>query len=147
MKTVSVRVHRRDKSISLPAYQTKGSAGMDLIAHESLVVYPQSSALVKVGITLELPEGWEAQIRPRSGLALKFGITVLNSPSTIDSDFRSEISVLLYNSSKWDRFTVNVGERIAQMLITEVPQVQWDEVDDVSLLSKSDRGGFGSTGR
>ena len=131
----------------LPAYGTALSAGMDLRAFlpdGSIVLRPMERKLVKTGLFMELPEGFEAQIRPRSGLALKKGITVLNSPGTIDADYRGEICVLLINFSTED-FEITDGERIAQMVIAKHETVQWQQCDN---LSDSERGtgGFGHTG-
>lgn len=130
----------------LPAYQTSGSAGMDLYAEikEEVVLKPLERALIPTGLFIELPGGYEAQIRPRSGLAYKHGLSVLNSPGTIDSDYRGEIKVLLVNLSN-ESFTIKDGERIAQMIIAKHETIAWESV---SLLEDSSRsaGGFGSTG-
>src|SRR5690554_2328078 len=132
----------------LPNYQTEASAGMDLRANLSegnIVLKPLQRVLIPTGLYIELPMGFEAQIRPRSGLAYKHGITVLNSPGTIDADYRGEIKVLLINLSK-ETFTINDGERVAQMVIAKHEQIQWEEALD---LSQTDRGagGYGSTGK
>ncbi|MBC7450683.1 MAG: dUTP diphosphatase [Cytophagales bacterium] len=130
----------------LPAYQTAHAAGLDLCANlsEPIVLHPLGRQLIPTGLFIELPEHAEAQIRPRSGLALKYGITVLNSPGTIDADYRGEIMVLLINFSN-EAFTINHGERIAQMVVSSVEQAHLVEVME---LTSSDRstGGFGSTG-
>lgn len=130
-----------------PAYATAQSAGMDLKADikEPLTLAPLERALVPTGLYIALPEGTEAQVRPRSGLAAKHGISVLNAPGTIDADYRGEIKVILVNLSN-ESFVVNPGERIAQMVVARYEQVEWDEVE---LLDETDRGegGFGSTGR
>lgn len=130
----------------LPAYQTEQSAGMDLCAflEEPIVLKAGEYQLVKTGIYMELPSGFEAQIRPRSGLALKFGISVLNSPGTIDADYRGEIGVILINHSKND-FEIKHGDRIAQMVISKFEKV---ELEVSSELSSTERGsgGFGHTG-
>ena len=130
----------------LPAYETNASAGMDLRANLDgpVILKPLERSLIPTGLFIELPVGFEAQIRPRSGLAIKKGITLLNAPGTIDADYRGEIKIILANISNAD-FIVNNGERIAQMVIARHEQAQWVEVDE---LAKSDRGagGFGSTG-
>lgn len=130
----------------LPAYETLASAGMDLRAQvtESSTLKPLERAIVKTGIFIELPIGYEAQVRPRSGLAAKKGITVLNSPGTIDADYRGEIGVILVNLSNED-FTIENGERIAQLVIAKHERAVFEEV---TSLSETDRGagGFGSTG-
>jgi dUTP pyrophosphatase len=130
----------------LPSYQTSQSAGMDLRANnpEPIVLKPLMRAIVPTGLFIELPEGYEAQIRPRSGLAAKKGIGLVNSPGTIDADYRGEIGVIVVNLSNED-FTIENGERIAQMVITKHEVASWQEV---TSLNESDRGsgGFGSTG-
>lgn len=130
----------------LPKYQTALSAGMDLHANltEPVVLEPQARMLIPTGLFLELPEGYEAQVRPRSGLALKHGITVLNSPGTIDADYRGEIKVLLINHGQ-DPFTIQNGERIAQMVIAQHATVQWVETQSLSNTERGE-GGYGSTG-
>ncbi|RNC92238.1 MAG: dUTP diphosphatase [Allomuricauda sp.] len=130
----------------LPHYETQASAGMDLRANisESITLKPLERVIVKTGLFIELPKGLEAQVRPRSGLAAKKGITVLNSPGTIDADYRGEIGVILANISSED-FTIENGERIAQLVIAKHERAEWIEVEE---LSSTDRGtgGFGSTG-
>ena len=130
----------------LPKYQTALSAGMDLHANleEPIVLMPQARMLVATGLFIELPEGYEAQVRPRSGLALKHGITVLNSPGTIDADYRGEIKVLLINHGQ-EPFTIQNGERIAQMVIAQHATVQWQETQSLSNTERGE-GGYGSTG-
>ncbi len=132
---------------SLPEYATIQAAGLDLKANinESIVLKPLQRQLIPTGLFIELPNSYEAQIRPRSGLAFKNGITVLNSPGTIDADYRGEIKVLLVNLSN-EEFTINDGERIAQMVIAKHEQIKWEQV---SVLEESNRGagGFGSTGK
>lgn len=130
----------------LPKYETIASAGMDLRASisESIVLKPLERALIKTGLFIELPLGYEAQVRPRSGLALKKGISVLNSPGTIDADYRGEIGVILINLSNED-FVIENGERIAQMVIAKHEQAQLIEVNELSETTRG-AGGFGSTG-
>lgn len=131
----------------LPTYQTAQSAGADLRANltEAVDLQPFQRCLIPTGLHLELPKGYEAQIRPRSGLALKHGITVLNSPGTVDADFRGEIKVLLINLSN-EVFTIQHGERIAQMVIAKHEQVDWAEVAELSVTERG-AGGYGSTGK
>lgn len=130
----------------LPAYATSQSAGMDLRANieSPITLHPMERTLVPTGIRIELPEGYEAQVRPRSGLALKHGITVLNTPGTIDSDYRGELKVLLVNLSN-DDLVVNAGERVAQMVIARHETATWEEVE---VLDETERGegGYGHTG-
>lgn len=140
-----VEIINRSKH-QLPSYATALSAGMDLRANleEPIVLKPLERTLVPTGLFMALPEGYEAQVRPRSGLAIKKGITVLNSPGTIDADYRGEVCVILVNLSN-EPFTITDGERIAQMVIARHEQVEWIECD---ILGETDRGagGFGHTG-
>lgn len=133
-------------SHGLPAYETGSSAGMDIRANlsEPVTLAPLARTIVKTGLFIELPVGYEAQVRPRSGLAAKKGVTVLNSPGTIDADYRGEIGVILVNLSNED-FTIENGERVAQLVISRHEHVSWTEVD---VLEETERGsgGFGSTG-
>jgi dUTP pyrophosphatase len=131
---------------ALPNYETLASAGMDLRAHisESIVLNPLERAIVKTGLFIELPIGYEAQVRPRSGLAAKKGVTVLNSPGTIDADYRGEIGVILVNLSN-EAFTVENGERIAQLIIAKHERAEWEEVEVLTDTVRG-AGGFGSTG-
>ena len=142
---MNVKVINKSKH-DLPHYSTPTSAGMDLRANidESIRLKPLERTIVKTGIFMELPIGYEAQVRPRSGLAFKKGITVLNSPGTIDADYRGEVGVILVNLSS-EEFVIEDGERIAQMVITKHEQAKWVEVE---ILDASQRGagGFGSTG-
>lgn len=134
-------------SHQLPAYETAHAAGMDLRAHieEQIIIKPLQRFLIPTGLFIELPVGYEAQIRPRSGLAYKHGVTVLNSPGTIDADYRGELKVLLINLSATD-FVVNNGERIAQMVVAKHETVEWQSTEE---LSNTDRGagGYGHTGK
>lgn len=143
--SITVRI-RNESPYPLPAYQTAGAAGLDLRAHlkEAQVLQPGARALVGTGLYLEIPPGWEAQVRPRSGLALEYGLTILNSPGTIDSDYRGEIRVLLINLGA-SPVRIEPGMRIAQLVFAPVARVRWELVD---LLSDSERGpgGFGHTG-
>lgn len=130
----------------LPRYETPLSAGMDVKANldEPITLAPLERTLVPTGLFVELPEGYEMQVRPRSGLAAKFGLTVLNAPGTVDADYRGEVKVILVNLSN-EPFTINDGERIAQLVVAQHAQVEWVDSD---TLSESERGagGFGSTG-
>ncbi len=143
---VGVRRLEHAVGLPLPVVATVGSAGSDLRAAvaDPMTLAPGDRALVPTGLQLEIPEGWEGQVRPRSGLALRHGVTVLNSPGTIDSDYRGEVGVILVNHGR-DSFTVNRGERVAQLVLARVECVEWQETVD---LTRSDRGegGFGSSG-
>lgn len=145
---IDMKVKIVNKSTNtLPAYSTRLSAGMDLRANleTPVVLKPLERALIPTGLFIELPEGFEAQIRPRSGLALKKGVTVLNTPGTIDADYRGEIGVIMVNLSNED-FEICHGERICQMVVAAHKQVEWTEVD---ILEETERGagGFGHTGK
>ena len=131
----------------VPGYATELSAGMDLKANitEPVTIASLERAMIPTGIYIELPEGYEAQIRPRSGLAAKFGVTVANAPGTVDADYRGEVKVILVNLSK-DPFVINPGERIAQMVIAKYEKIEWEEVEELGDTERGD-GGFGSTGR
>lgn len=131
----------------LPQYATEQSAGMDIRAHisEALRLAPMERAIVPTGLYIELPQGYEAQIRPRSGLAIKHGITVINSPGTIDADYRGEIKVGLVNLSS-EAYTIEAGERIAQMVIARHEHIDWELSEELSP-SERGAGGFGHTGR
>ena len=130
----------------LPSYETIASAGMDLRANivESITLKPLERTIVKTGLFIELPIGYEAQVRPRSGLAAKKGVTVLNSPGTVDADYRGEIGVILVNLSNED-FVIENGERIAQLIIAKHERAEWIEVTELTETSRGE-GGFGSTG-
>ena len=145
MDKVKVKIINKSSN-ALPEYATPLSAGMDLRANisESIILQPLERRLIPTGIFLQLPEGYECQIRPRIGLALKHGITVLNSPGTIDADYRGEVCVILANMSS-QPFTIEKGERICQMVVARHASVDWDEVD---VLDETERGagGFGHTG-
>jgi dUTP pyrophosphatase len=146
MAELKVRVVR-DTANELPAYETIASAGLDLRAHvnEPVTLAPGARALIPTGLRLEIPTGYEAQVRPRSGLALKCGLTVLNAPGTIDADYRGDVGVILVNLSTQVQ-RIEPGDRVAQLVFAPVTQAQWEEVAE---LSTSDRGasGFGSTGK
>jgi len=131
---------------SLPAYETLHAAGMDLRANleETVFLKPMERKLIATGLSIELPEGFEAQIRPRSGLAFKHGIGIVNSPGTIDADYRGEIKVLLINFSDQD-FEIKHGDRIAQMIVASHERVNWDEVDSLNETTRG-AGGYGHTG-
>ncbi len=144
---ISVKRLRGGSGNPLPGYMTSHSAGMDLYAElaEELVLEPGMRALVPTGIAIALPEGYEAQIRPRSGLALKHGITLVNAPGTIDPDYRGEIGVIVINHGR-EPFVIRNGERIAQMVIAPFVRLPLEEVDDLEETERGD-GGFGHTGR
>ncbi|MGN6366116.1 dUTP diphosphatase [Asticcacaulis taihuensis] len=135
--------------LALPAYETEGSAGLDLRAAitegEELVLKPMARALVPTGLKMSVPLGYEVQVRPRSGLALKFGITCLNTPGTIDSDYRGEVGVILINLGSED-FVIHRGDRIAQMVVAQHARIVWETLETLEATQRGE-GGFGSTGR
>lgn len=143
---VDIKILENGKDLELPHYATEGSAGMDLKAaiEEEIIIHPGDRMLVPTGISISLPMYYEAQIRPRSGLAFKNGITVLNTPGTIDSDYRGEVKVLLINLGKED-FVVEKGMRIAQMVVEKFEKVEWNVVSSLDDTSRAG-GGYGSTG-
>ena len=144
--TIPIQRIRPAADLPLPTYASAGAAGLDLVADitEPQTLVPQARALVPTGVAIELPDGYEAQIRPRSGLALRYGVTLLNTPGTIDSDYRGEIAVILVNLGA-EPYTVRRGDRIAQMVVAPVSRASWQLV---TTLHSSDRGagGFGHTG-
>ena len=148
MTTIEIKMLPHGADLPLPTYETGGSAGMDLRAavsqDEPLVLKPGQRVLVETAMTIALPAGFEAQIRPRSGLAVKHGITCLNTPGTIDSDYRGEVKIILINLGQED-FTIIRGDRIAQMVIAPVIQAKWQQVEVLTDTARGS-GGFGSTG-
>lgn len=146
--SVAVQVKRLPHSVglSLPNYMTMQSAGMDLAAaiHQNIHLYPQEISLVPTGLVVALPRGYEFQIRPRSGLAVKHGLTVINAPGTIDADYRGEIKVGLINLGS-ELFTIKRGQRIAQMILTRIWHTSWQEVDSLPITERGE-GGFGHSG-
>lgn len=145
MIAVAIRQLGHGEGLPLPAYETPGAAGMDLRAAEDMTLKPGARCLMPTGIAIALPEGFEAQVRPRSGLAVKHGVTVLNAPGTVDCDYRGEIKVPLINLGEAD-FVIHRGDRIAQMVIAPVVRIAWRQV---ALLEETTRGegGFGSSGQ
>lgn len=145
MERIKVKIINRSGH-ELPAYETPSSAGMDIHAclDEPVVLKPLQRALIPTGLRIQLPQGHECQIRPRSGLALKHGISLVNTPGTVDADYRGEIGVIMINLSD-EPFVVNDGERIAQMVITQYTHVEWEPVTELDQTKRGD-GGFGHTG-
>ena len=144
---IKVLVKKLNPKAELPKYKTEGSSGMDLMAliENPIKIKPQSSALISTGLSIAIPEDTEVQIRPRSGLAAKSSISVLNTPGTIDSDYRGEIKIILFNHGK-EEFTVNNGDRIAQMILMPVLKAQFEEIKELPKTVRGS-GGFGSTGK
>lgn len=144
--TVKVEVKRlpHGGGLPLPAYATSGAAGMDVVSAETVTIAPDARHAVATGLALAIPEGYEIQVRPRSGLALKHGITVPNTPGTIDSDYRGELKVILINLGS-EPFAIQRGDRVAQLVLAPVVQAAWDEVEELDATERGE-GGFGSTG-
>jgi dUTP pyrophosphatase len=143
---VAVRIKRlpHGEGLALPAYATPGAAGMDVLAAEDVALAPGARHAVATGFSVAIPEGYEIQVRPRSGLALKHGITVPNTPGTIDSDYRGELKVIMINHGA-EAFAIHRGDRVAQLVLAPVTQAAWDEVAELDETSRG-AGGFGSTG-
>lgn len=143
---MKVKVINRSNN-QLPAYETSQSAGLDVRANiiEPIILKPLERAMVPTGLYFELEAGYEMQVRPRSGLAAKYGITVLNSPGTIDADYRGEVKIILVNLSS-DTYTLAPGERVAQLIVARYEQIEWEECAELSQTDRGD-GGFGSTGK
>ena len=144
---VKIQIKRLEPEVKMPSYKTEGSSGMDLMAFlkDPVTIKPKSSELISTGISVAIPEDTEIQIRPRSGLAAKSNISVLNTPGTIDSDYRGELKIILYNHGV-DDFVVNNGDRIAQMVLMPVLKASFEEVEDLPNTIRG-IGGFGSTGK
>ena len=144
---VRVLIKKLDPKVTLPSYKTKGASGMDLIAFvkEKIVIKPQTSALIPTGLSVAFSEDYEIQIRPRSGLAAKNNISVLNTPGTIDSDYRGELKIIIFNHSNHD-FIVNNDDRVAQMVLTPVAKMELKEANELPKTLRGE-GGFGSTGK
>ena len=144
---VRVLIKKLDPKVAVPSYKTKGASGMDLMAfvREKIVIKPQTSALIPTGLSVAFSEDYEIQIRPRSGLAAKNNISVLNTPGTIDSDYRGELKIIIFNHSNHD-FIVNNDDRVAQMVLTPVAKMELKEANELPKTLRGE-GGFGSTGK
>ena len=144
---VRVLIKKLDPKVTLPSYKTKGASGMDLMAFvkEKIVIKPQTSALIPTGLSVAFSEDYEIQIRPRSGLAAKNNISVLNTPGTIDSDYRGELKIIIFNHSNHD-FIVNNDDRVAQMVLTPIAKMELEEANELPKTLRGE-GGFGSTGK
>lgn len=144
-QTVRIKREANGDDLKLPSYQTSGAAGMDVCAAEDATLQVGETKLVATGFSIALPDGFEAQLRPRSGLALKFGITLLNAPATIDADYRGEVKVILTNLGE-ATFEIRRGDRIAQMVIARFEKISWQEVETLDETTRG-AGGFGHTGK
>ena len=147
MEKVIVKIVRENDKIELQKYETSGAAGMDVRANitEPIVLGSLERTLVPTGLKIAIPDGYEVQVRPRSGLALKHGITLLNTPGTIDSDYRGELKIIVANMSK-DTYTINPDERIGQLVLNKVEQIEWEVVETLDETERG-AGGFGHTGK
>lgn len=143
---MKVKVINKSKN-NLPFYATKGSAGMDVYSNEELELEPLSTTIVKTGLFVKIPEGYEIQVRPRSGLSAKSKLRIANSPGTIDSDYLGEIGIIIDNISDTYHHLIKKGERIAQLVLKKVEQIEWEEVEEFSETTERNTGGFGSTGK
>ena len=141
---VAIRRLPHGRGLPLPAYATEGAAGMDVVSAEDVTLAPGARHAVATGLSMAIPQGFEVQVRPRSGLALKHGITVTNTPGTIDSDYRGELKVILINLGA-EPFAIQRGDRVAQLVLAPVVQAAWDEVAELDATERGE-GGFGSTG-
>lgn len=143
---IGVRIKRlpHGHTLDLPGYATSGAAGMDVVSAETITLKPGMRHAIATGLAVAIPDGYEIQVRPRSGLALKHGISVPNTPGTIDSDYRGELKIILINHSQ-DDFPIRRGDRIAQLVLARVTQAAWEEVDELEETARG-AGGFGSTG-
>lgn len=141
---MKVKIINKSKN-DLPFYATKGSAGMDVYSNEELELGPLSTTIVKTGLFVKIPEGYEIQVRPRSGLSAKSKLRIANSPGTIDSDYLGEIGIIIDNISDTYHHLIKKGERIAQLVLKKVEQIEWEEVEEFSEMTERNTGGFGST--
>lgn len=145
---VKIYTEELQHEYKLPRYESLGAAGMDIRANESVHLQPNETKLIKTGIFVAIPTGWEIQIRPRSGMSLKTKLRIANSPGTIDSDYRGEVCVIAENTHNSVELNITAGERIAQMVLKSVPEIVWEQVTTKEELNITDRkGGFGSTGK
>lgn len=146
---VQIYLENINHNFGAPQYETSGAAGLDIRANESVVLRPGETKLIKTGIFVAIPVGYELQVRPRSGLSLKSPFRVANAPGTVDSDYRGEICVIGQNTSDTEDFHINVGDRIAQLVLQQVPQLAWETVQSKNELGNTQRGegGFGSSGK
>ena len=141
---MKVKIINKSKN-NLPFYATEGSAGMDVYSNEELALEPLSTTIVKTGLFVKIPEGYEIQVRPRSGLSAKSKLRIANSPGTIDSDYLGEIGIIIDNISDIYHYSIKKGERLAQLVLKKVEQIEWEEVEEFSEITERNTGGFGST--
>ena len=143
---MKVQIKRLDKTLDIPKYAHAADAGVDLFSKIDTTIKPNERELIPTGIKIAIPEGYEGQVRPRSGLAIKHGISVVNAPGTIDSHYRGEVGVIIINHDKSNDFKISKGDRIAQLVFKKVEQVEFEEVEELDETTRGE-GGFGSTGK
>ena len=143
---MKVQIRRLDKSLDIPKYAHDGDAGVDIYSRVEMIIKSNERFLVPSGIKIAIPKGYEGQVRPRSGLAIKHGISVVNAPGTIDSHYRGEVGVIIINHDKSNDFKISKGDRIAQLVFKKVEQVEFEEVEELDETTRGE-GGFGSTGK
>lgn len=143
---VAVQLELCHPDARMPEYARPGDAGMDIYAVEDRVIAPNATVIVKTGLKVAIPEGYEIQIRPRSGLSLKTALRLPNSPGTIDAGYRDEIGIIMHNTSLDQEYAVKKGDRVAQMVLQRVPRIEWELVNDVTKIGNNRGGGFGSSG-
>ncbi len=146
-KQVNVYIEKCRPQAVLPTYARQGDAGMDIYAAEEVVLHPGETLIIPAGLKVAIPEGYEIQIRPRSGMSFKTPLRIANSPGTIDAGYRDEIGIIVHNTSSKESYTIKTGDRIAQMVLQEVPEIKWLPVESVDSLGENRGGGFGSSGR
>ena len=148
MNKIKIPIEICREGVALPQYANEGDAGMDVRAAESIYLYPGETKVIPTGLKVAIPEGYEIQVRPRSGLSLKTYLRIANSPGTIDSNYRDEMGIIVNNINVLDAnpILINKGDRIAQLVLQKVPAIEWKQVEDVSAIGKNRNGGFGSTG-
>lgn len=146
-KQVDVYIEKCRTQAVLPTYARQGDAGMDIYAAKEAILQPGETSIVSTGLKVAIPEGYEIQIRPRSGMSLKTPLRIANAPGTIDAGFRDEIGIIVHNTSQYETYTINSGDRIAQMVLQEVPQIKWSPVASVDFIGQNRGGGFGSSGK
>lgn len=147
MEQVKVYIELCDPSAVLPSYAYEGDAGMDIHALEDVEINPNATVIARTGIKVAIPQGYEIQIRPRSGLSLKSPLRIANSPGTIDAGYRDEVGVIIHNSSTTETLGIKKGDRIAQMVLQQVPKIKWQLTDNIEAMGTNRGGGFGSSGR
>jgi dUTP pyrophosphatase len=143
---MKVYVQRLRDDIELPEYKNIGDAGMDVRAAESITIMPRETVIVSTGLKVAIPQGYEIQVRPRSGISYKTPLRVANAPGTIDSGYRDGVGVIITNTSLKEAYLINKGDRIAQLVLKQVETIEWEEVDDINTIDGDRGGGFGSTG-